>query len=35
MALERNPEAVAAMVEAEWEIASHGYRWIDYIAVEV
>ena len=30
MALERNPEAVAAMNEADWEIASHGYRWIDY-----
>lgn len=30
MALERNPEAVAAMIEADWEIASHGYRWIDY-----
>lgn len=30
MALERNPEAVAAMVAADWEIASHGYRWIDY-----
>ncbi|MGL5924738.1 allantoinase PuuE [Chroococcidiopsis sp.] len=30
MALERNPEAVAAMQEADWEIASHGYRWIDY-----
>ncbi|OLP20139.1 allantoinase [Leptolyngbya sp. 'hensonii'] len=30
MALDRNPEAVAAMLEAEWEIASHGYRWIDY-----
>jgi len=30
MAMERNPEAVAAMVEADWEIASHGYRWIDY-----
>lgn len=30
MALERNPEAVTAMVEAGWEIASHGYRWIDY-----
>ena len=30
MALERNPEAVAAMTEAGWEIASHGYRWIDY-----
>ncbi len=30
MAMARNPEAVAAMVDADWEIASHGYRWIDY-----
>jgi putative urate catabolism protein len=30
MALERNPDAVAAMQSADWEIASHGYRWIDY-----
>ena len=30
MALERNPEAVTAMQAADWEIASHGYRWIDY-----
>lgn len=30
MALERNPEAVAAMLKANWEIASHGYRWIDH-----
>ena len=30
MALERNPEAGKAMVEAGWEVASHGYRWIDY-----
>jgi putative urate catabolism protein len=30
MALARNPETVAAMLEADWEIASHGYRWIDY-----
>lgn len=29
-ALEANPEAVAAMLEAGWEIASHGLRWIDY-----
>ena len=34
MALERNPEAVAAMNEAGWEIASHGYRWIDYQKVD-
>jgi putative urate catabolism protein len=30
MALERNPDAVAAMLEADWEIASHGYRWVDH-----
>jgi putative urate catabolism protein len=30
MALARNPEAVAAMREADWEVASHGLRWIDY-----
>ena len=29
-ALERNPEAAAAMVEAGFEIASHGWRWLDY-----
>lgn len=29
-ALLANPDAVAAMKEAEWEIASHGLRWIDY-----
>ena len=34
MALERNPEAVAAMQDTEWEIASHGYRWIDYQHVD-
>jgi putative urate catabolism protein len=33
MALARNPEAVAAMVEADWEIASHGLRWIDYAEI--
>ena len=34
MALERQPDAVAAMLDAEWEIASHGYRWIDYQDVD-
>jgi len=29
-AMEMNPKAVAAMIEAGWEIASHGLRWIDY-----
>ena len=34
MALERNPDAVAAMQEAGWEIASHGFRWVDYQHVD-
>ena len=34
MALERNAEAAAAMTEAGWEVASHGYRWIDYQYVD-
>lgn len=29
-AMELNPAAVAAMLAADWEIASHGLRWIDY-----
>ncbi|EHJ60226.1 hypothetical protein NSU_2816 [Novosphingobium pentaromativorans US6-1] len=29
-ALEMNPDAVEAMLAADWEIASHGLRWIDY-----
>ena len=29
-ALARNPDTVAAMHEAHWEIASHGLKWIDY-----
>jgi len=29
-ALEANPDAVEAMRNANWEIASHGLRWIDY-----
>ena len=29
-AMERNPAAVEAMLASGWEIASHGYRWIDY-----
>ena len=34
MALERNPDAVKGMQDAGWEIASHGYRWIDYQHVD-
>jgi len=30
MALLRNRDAVAAMREADWEICSHGWRWIHY-----
>jgi putative urate catabolism protein len=30
MALMRNPQAVEAMQQSEWEIASHAYRWIDH-----
>ncbi|TCU52276.1 putative urate catabolism protein [Novosphingobium sp. PhB57] len=32
-AMEMNPQAVAAMLDADWEIASHGLRWIDYQSV--
>jgi len=34
MALERNPDATQAMVDAGFEIASHGWRWIDYQYVD-
>jgi putative urate catabolism protein len=34
MALARNPEAVAAMQEADWEICSHGWRWIHYQSMD-
>jgi putative urate catabolism protein len=30
-AIERNPAAARAMVGAGWEVASHGWRWIDYL----
>jgi len=33
LAMVRNPEAVAAMVESGHEIACHGWRWIDYHGV--
>ena len=29
-ALARSPEQVRAMQDADWEIASHGLKWIDY-----
>lgn len=35
MALQRNPKVVEAMLKAQWEIASHGYRWIDYQHIDM
>lgn len=35
MALERNPEAVEAMLAANWEIASHAMRWIHYQNMDI
>jgi peptidoglycan/xylan/chitin deacetylase (PgdA/CDA1 family) len=32
-ALEQNPAAARALVEAGWEVASRGWRWIDYGAL--
>lgn len=29
-AMARNPDAVEAMREADWEIASHALKWIEY-----
>ncbi|NTS33600.1 allantoinase PuuE [Phyllobacterium sp. BT25] len=29
-ALQRSPAQVTAMLDADWEIASHGLKWIDY-----
>ena len=29
-AMARHPDAVKAMEEADWEIATHGLKWIDY-----
>ncbi|CAM5763710.1 chitin deacetylase [Labrys miyagiensis] len=34
-ALARSPEQVAAMKEADWEIASHGLKWIEYKDVPI
>jgi peptidoglycan/xylan/chitin deacetylase (PgdA/CDA1 family) len=35
MAMQRNPDVVEAMLEAKWEIASHGMRWIHYQDMEI
>ncbi|TDF41372.1 allantoinase PuuE [Alteromonadaceae bacterium M269] len=35
MALQRNPEALQAMLDADWEIASHAMRWIHYQDMDI
>ncbi len=35
MAMQRNPEAVQTMLQADWEIASHGLRWIHYQDMDI
>lgn len=35
MAMQRNPEAVKAMLEANWEVASHAMRWIHYQDMDI
>ena len=30
MALDKNPEVCKAIIEADYEVASHGWKWIDY-----
>ena len=34
MALEKNPEICKAIKDANYEVASHGWRWIDYQSVK-
>lgn len=35
MALERHPQAVKAMLEEDWEIASHALRWIHFQDMDI
>lgn len=35
MALQRNPDAVKAMLDANWEIASHAMRWIHFQDMDI
>jgi putative urate catabolism protein len=35
MALQRHPDVAGAMIEGGHEIASHGWRWIDYHGVDI
>lgn len=35
MAMQRHPEAVQAMLDANWEVASHAMRWIHYQDMDI
>lgn len=35
MAMERHPDVVKAMLDADWEIASHAMRWIHYQDMDI
>lgn len=35
MAMQRSPDAVQAMLDANWEIASHAMRWIHYQDMDI
>lgn len=35
MAMQRHPDAVQAMLDAEWEIASHALRWIHFQNMDI
>lgn len=35
MAMQRHPEAVKAMLDADWEMASHAMRWIHYQDISI
>ena len=35
MALERNKEICKAIKNSNYEVASHGWRWIDYLAIDL
>jgi peptidoglycan/xylan/chitin deacetylase (PgdA/CDA1 family) len=34
LALERNPEAAAAIAATDWDVACHGWRWIEHYLLE-
>ena len=34
LALERNPEAAAAIAATDWDVACHGWRWIEHFLLD-